>query len=57
MKFRYILDGEEITTQSHSEAPPVGYPITFVGRLGIPAKAEHFQVVHVDGDRLLLRRM
>jgi len=47
-RWDYVLDGEVITSQKHDVAPYVGYPVTFVGRLGKPAPAEHFVVAAVD---------
>jgi hypothetical protein len=47
-RWDYVFDGEVITTLSRDDVPYLGYPVTFVGRLGKPAPAEHFVVTAVD---------
>ena len=48
----YILDDEVITniTRDDIDPPDEGSTLTFVGRLGIPAPAEHFVFARVDTD-------
>lgn len=60
LTYRYMLGDDIITTQKHDEPPPIGYEVTFIGRLGVPSKAEHFIVnARIDSEPaglLILKR-
>lgn len=47
-RWEYVLEGDVITTVSRDDPPVVGAPLTFIGRLGIPAPAEHFLFDEVE---------
>jgi hypothetical protein len=51
-EWAYVLDGEVISSirRDDIDPPDEGTRLTFIGRLGIPAPAEHFIFARVDGD-------